>query len=159
MKVFYKKKKKKSITCEWVCVWDVDFECLPLRGKPAHTSHFLDSISVLLMFFSWLPGADGHVSEDFWFWFAVIDATEGQCIGKHAPDWKQTSTWRWQVWYYLVQWGIIRFTVLKGGWIMKSVKSKNWSANQKKALLSSNLEFCGVRLVQTLQGKDVILHV
>lgn len=42
---------------------------------------------------------------------------------------------------------------------MKSTISNNWSAHKKKALLSSDLEFCGVRPAQTLQGEDVILHV
>lgn len=42
---------------------------------------------------------------------------------------------------------------------MNSTKSNNWSANKKKALLSSNLEVSDVRPAQTLQGEDVILHL
>lgn len=147
--VFSKKKKKEK---NQLHVWDVDFECLPLRGEPSHTFFFfLDSISVLLMFF--LTGWRRRgVSEDFWFWFAIIDATEGQRIGKHTPLIGNVSPEMAALWLALVRCGVISSTVLKGSLMEKSAEIKEAICRQKNALLSWNVEFCGVKPVQNAAG-------
>lgn len=140
-------------------MWDVDFECLPLRGEPAHTFHFfLDLMSVLLMFFL----TDWHrrgVSEDFWFWFAIIDATEGQRIGKHTPLIGDVSAEMAALWLALVRCVIISSTVLKGSLIEKSAEIKSAICQQKNALLSRNVEFCVSNRCKTLRGGGHILRV